>query len=53
MRQRTEATELTTSEGMPASSKVAIGLPSPGMRKILAMVSSIVSVIVFDENMKW
>ncbi len=44
---------MTTSEGMPASSKVAIGLSSPGMRKILAIVSSIVSVIVFFENMKW
>ncbi|MCY1309583.1 hypothetical protein D9M70_596910 [compost metagenome] len=53
MRQSTEATELTTSEGMPASSKVAIGFPSPGMRKILAIVSWIVSVMVFEENMKW
>lgn len=53
MRQSTEATELTTSDGMPASWKVAIGRPSPGMRKTLAIVSWIVSEIVFDENMKW
>ncbi|MNF07996.1 hypothetical protein D3C80_2082990 [compost metagenome] len=52
MRQSTEATELTTSEGMPASWKVAIGRPSPGIRKTRAIVSWIVSVIVFDENMK-
>ena len=53
MRHRTDATELTTSEGMPASWKVVTGLPSPGMRKTRAMVSRIVSVIVFEENMKW
>ena len=53
MRQSTEATELTTSDGMPASWKVVTGLPSPGMRKMRAMVSRIVSVIVFEENMKW
>ena len=32
---------------------VVTGLPSPGMRKMRAMVSRIVSVIVFEENMKW
>ena len=53
MRQSTDATELTTSEGMPASWKVQIGLLSPGMRKIWAMVSVIVSLIVLLENMKW
>lgn len=52
MRQSTEATELTTSEGMPASWKVQIGRFSPGMRKICAMVSVIVSLIVLLENMK-
>ena len=51
-RQSTEATELTTSEGMPASWNVQIGLLSPGMRKIWATVSRIVSVIVLLENMK-
>ena len=52
MRQRTEATELTTSDGMPASWKVEIGRSSPGMRKMWAMVSMIVSLIVLLENMK-
>ena len=43
MRQRMEATELTTSEGMPESWKVVTGRPSPGMRKIRLIVWAIVS----------
>ncbi len=51
IRHRIEATELTTSDGMPASWKVVTGLPSPGMRKMWLMVVRMVSWIVFEENM--
>ena len=39
--------------GAGQAHSVQIGRPLPGIRKICAMVSMIVSVIVLLENMKW